>query len=79
MSISYAGHGVQTIDSSAAEITNRVSTPPAMKLRWRSARCQKPLPDTARLRRGGTARRHCYRGLDAAHNSLALIRGSITA
>ena len=45
MSISYAGHGVQTIDSSAAEITNRVSTPPAMKLRWRSARCQKPLLD----------------------------------
>ena len=45
MSISYADHGVQTIDSSAAEITNRVSTPPAMKLRWRSARCQKLLPD----------------------------------
>ena len=44
-SISYAGHGVQIVDSSAAEITNSVSTPPVMKLRWRSARCKKPLPD----------------------------------
>ena len=79
MSISYAGQGVQTIDSSAAAITNMVSTPPAMKLRWRSARGQKPLRDS----RGGDGVAppdwHRYRGIDAAHNSLALIRGSIAA
>src|SRR5262245_58027941 len=40
MSISYGDHGVHTSDNSAEATTNRLSTPPTTKLRWRSARPQ---------------------------------------